>query len=43
MDFMIMEAVAIKVAREDAEAAKKSKSEEWKHDKEGLDKLRGLA
>jgi hypothetical protein len=45
IDFMVMEAVAVKVNKEDQEAQKKREKEEWKkRAKEGnteLDKFRG--
>ena len=40
IDFMITEAVALKVDKEDAAAQKKAEVKDWKADKEGLDKLR---
>lgn len=43
IDFQIMEAVALKVNREDKKEAQKRKGEEFKHDEEGLEKLRQIA
>lgn len=43
IDFMVMEAVALKVMQHDAEEAKKQEQKNWKRDKEGLDKLREIA
>lgn len=43
IDFMITEAVALKVDKEDAAAQKKEETKNWKKDKEGLDNLRELA
>ncbi len=42
IDFMVMEAVAVKVTKEDAEQAKTDEKREWKKDKEGLDNLRSI-
>ena len=41
IDFMIMEAVALKSDKADQEQAKKKEVTDWKRDKSGLDKLRG--
>lgn len=40
IDFMVMEAVAIKVSNEDREAAERDKRTDWKRDKEGFKRLR---
>lgn len=42
IDYMVMEAVAIKVGKEEAKAEKKAKAQDWKRDKEGLDKLKAI-
>lgn len=43
IDFMIAEAIAIKVDKEDSDAAKKQEREEWKRESSGLEKLKELA
>ncbi len=43
IDFMVMEAVALKVDKEDAKAQKKAEVKDWKKDKAGLDELREIA
>lgn len=40
IDYMVMEAIAIRVRREDEKAAKKAKREEWK--KGNLDHLKNV-
>lgn len=40
VDYQIMESVALKVAKEDADAQKKREREEWKKDTEGLARLK---
>lgn len=42
IDYMIMEAVAIKTSKEDQKAQKKAEFDEWKKDKQGLDHLRNI-
>lgn len=43
VDFMVMEAVALKANKEEQDAQDKNEKKEWKRDKEGLDKLRESA
>lgn len=43
IDFMIMEAVTIKINREEKKKAKEREHKEFKRDKEGLAKLREAA
>lgn len=43
IDFLVMEAVAIKVQREEVKAAQEQKKAEWKRDHEGLDRLKSIA
>ncbi len=43
IDFQIIEAIAIKVAKEEEKAAKKAKAAEWKKDREGIDRLKELS
>lgn len=43
IDFMVMEAVAVKVAKEREKAEQNKKADEFKHDKAGLDRLRDIA
>jgi hypothetical protein len=40
LDYMVMEAVAVKVRHEEAEAQKKAEREAWKKDKSGLEQFR---
>jgi hypothetical protein len=42
IDYMIMEAVAVKAAKEEAKAQKEEEQKAWKKDKSGLDKLKNL-
>jgi hypothetical protein len=42
IDFMIMEAIALKAAKEDKDAEKSRQVEEFKKDKQGLDHLRQI-
>lgn len=43
IDFMIMEAVALRIDRIEKERAKEKQAKEFKKDKAGLDKLREIA
>lgn len=43
IDFMITEAIAVKVAKEDQDEDRKQETKKWKKDKEGLNKLRDMA
>jgi hypothetical protein len=43
IDYMIMEAVSLKVAKEAKDAEKRREVEDWKNDREGLDRLRAAA
>lgn len=43
IDFMIMEAVALSVAKETKEVKKQEERTSWRNDKEGLDRLRNLS
>lgn len=43
IDQMIVEAVALKVSREDKKLEEKEKTKKWKSDKDGLDRLRQIA
>jgi len=40
IDYMVMEAVAVKAAKEDLKEQDKAEKKNWKQDKEGLDRLR---
>ncbi len=42
IDYMIMEAVALKASAEDQKVEKKKEVKNWKKDSEGLNKLRNL-
>ncbi len=43
IDFMIMEAVALKSAKEDNEQEQQAERKNWRKDSGGLDKLREIA
>lgn len=43
IDYMVMEAVYLKVQREDRDAEKKAERRNWKKDKTGYDHLREVA
>lgn len=43
VDFMIMEAVALKINKQDKQAEDRATKKAWMKDKEGLDKLRDIA
>lgn len=43
IDFMVMEAVTIKVRKEDEEAQKEQERKKWKKDPEGLNHLKDVA
>lgn len=43
IDYMIMEAVALKVAKEDEEVQNKKERKDWKRDTEGFQHLREIA
>lgn len=43
IDYMVMEAIAVKVGKEDEKADTKAKKQNWKRDKSGFDKLREAA
>lgn len=42
-DYMVMEAVAIKAAKQEEKAQRQAKAQDFKQDKEGLDRLRSIA
>lgn len=41
IDYMVMEAIAVKSAKDDEKAQEQAEKKDWKKDKEGLDNLRG--
>lgn len=43
IDFQIMEAVAVKIQREDEKAEKEYKKRQWRKDNEGIDRLKQIA
>lgn len=43
IDFMIMEAIAVKARKEEEDAEKAAKRRQWRDSKEGRDKLREAA
>lgn len=43
IDYMIMEAVAVKASNEDREAEESETKKDWKSDREGLKNLRQMA
>ena len=43
IDFMVMEAIAVKARKEEETAQKQAERKKWQRDKEGLDKLREAA
>jgi hypothetical protein len=43
IDYMVMEAVALKVSKEDEDLRKEAERKEWRKDSSGLDALREIA
>lgn len=41
IDYMVMEAIALKVRKEERDAAEKAKREEWKQDRDKLKQTHG--
>lgn len=42
IDFMVLEAVTLKVMHEDNEEAKKQRKKEWKKDQDGIKRLKEI-